>query len=67
MDGWPMTPEDRAKSVLHFLDEYIKAEREYTYALAAFGYASPAKVEKARQFLGTALVALVTDGRKVDE
>lgn len=68
-----MTPEDRAKSVLHFLDEYLSArERAAEVALYATRPGVrpdlASKAESARQFLGTALVALVTDAqRKVDE
>ena len=57
-----MTPEDRAKSVLHFLDAYLDARDALLRGRGSL-YTS----ESARQFLGTALVALVTDVRKVDE
>ena len=57
-----MTPEERAKAVLHFLDMYLDARDAFFKGRKSL-YAS----EKAREFLGTALVALVTDGRKVDE
>jgi hypothetical protein len=60
-----MTTEERAKSVLHFLDKYLGAREDclnpYSDENAINQYKS------ARQFLGTALVALVTDARKVDE
>jgi hypothetical protein len=58
-----MTPEERAKSVLHFLDAYIDARSAFMDGNRTLAYA----LETARQFLGTALVALVTDARKVDE
>ena len=59
------TPEDRAKSVLHFLDEYLAAREEWM--ASGDEYNAYRTRESARQFLGTALVALVTDVRKVDE
>lgn len=67
-----MTPEDRAKSVLHFLDEYLDA-RERAREVDLYATRPDVRpdlrvqAEAARQFLGTALVALVTDVRKVDE
>lgn len=67
-----MTPEERAKSVLHFLDEYLTA-RERAAEVALYATRPGVRpdlrsqAESARQFLGTALVALVTDVRKVDE
>lgn len=58
-----MTPEDRAKSVLHFLDQYLSVRE-----LHLKGNALNSEREYARRLLGTALVALVTDAqRKVDE
>ena len=60
-----MTPEERAKSVLRFLDEYLVAREELMASNGAHG--AWGHREQARQFLGTALVALVTDVRKVDE
>ena len=67
-----MTPEERAKSVLHFLSEYLVARDMAAQAsqYAARSHEMPdlwGKVDAAKQFLGTALVALVTDARKVDE
>ncbi len=53
-----MTPEDRAKSVLHFLDEYLIAREEAMLPTARI--LDQRAAESARQFLGTALVALVT-------
>jgi len=54
-----MTPEERAKSVLHFLDRYLSARENcldpYSNETAIDKYKS------AREFLGTALVALVTE------
>ena len=59
-----MTPEDRAQSVLRFLKEYLSAREtaQYTGQLSDWE-----GVKMAESFLGTALVALVTDGRKIDE
>ena len=58
-----MTPEERAKAVLHFLDMYMDARMAVMNGKASFY-----TMEGARQFLGTALVALVTDAqRKEDE
>lgn len=67
-----MTPEERAKSVLHFLDEYLDArDRAVQAALYATRVLETPdlrnKADAARQFLGMALVALVTDVRKLDE
>lgn len=67
-----MTPEDRAKSVLHFLDEYLSA-RERAAEVALYATRPDVRpdlrhtAETARQFLGMALVAMVTDVRKTDE
>ena len=61
----PITPEDRAKSVLHFLDEYLTAREEWM--ASGDEYNAYRTREQAREFLGTALVALVMDVRKVDE
>jgi len=60
-----MTPEERAKSVLHFLGEYLDT-REQAQLPTARDYDWD-RYESAKQFLGTALVALVTEGRKGDE
>ena len=58
-----MTPEERAKAVLHFLDMYMDARMAVMNGKASFY-----TMEGARQFLGTALVALVTEAqRKTDE
>lgn len=58
----PMTPEERAKSVLHFLDKYLGAREDclnpYSDENAIHRYKS------AREFLGTALVALVTEAQE---
>ena len=67
-----MTPEARAQSVLHFLDEYLSARER---ALEAALYATRAletpelrdRADAARQFLGTALVALVTDTKPQED
>ncbi len=57
-----MTPEERAKSVLHFLDMYLDAR-----AALMEGRASLYTMENSRNLLGTALVALVTEARKPDD
>ena len=61
-----MTPEERAESVLHFLDKYLHV-REYVLGSPHVTADDMANLNSARQFLGTALVALVTEARKVDE
>ena len=59
-----MTPEERAKSVLHFLDEYLTAREEWM--ASGDEYNAYRTREQARQFLGTALVGLVTEAKTED-
>ena len=56
-----MTPEERAKSVLHFLDAYLTAREEWIASNDS--YDEWRAREQARNFLGTALVALVTEAK----
>ena len=58
------TIEDRAKNFVFFLDEYLVARDQAQHHGTAY-YDQKAKSSK--QFLGMALVALVTEGRKEDE
>jgi hypothetical protein len=60
-----MTPEERAKGVIFFLREYLNV-RDRAMLPTARQYDWD-QMELAESFLGTALVALVTDARKVDE
>lgn len=59
-----MTPEERSQSVLYFLEGYLAARDEAKDSEYRADYE---RLEIAKAFLGTALVALVTDARKVDE
>ena len=58
------TIEDRAKNFVFFLDEYLVARDQAQLHGTAY---YDQKAKSAKQFLGMALVALVTDVRKVDE
>ena len=59
------TVEDRAKNFVFFLDEYLVARDQAQHHGTAY---YDQKAKSSRQFLGMALVALVTDAqRKVDE
>ena len=55
--------EDRAQSVLHFLDDYLAALAEVYRAPEPERDYRLRQADKARQFLGTALVALVTEAK----